>query len=119
MTVDEIMEMSLEQLQNKMLEVFAQEGVAMTYLTIEEQQIESANYFAEMTIKPGTKEFDQYMSWAEKSLKIEATQQHRLDSLDESHLRRARDKRNEARKGAVEYFIKNQKELKAQMKEEE
>lgn len=106
MNAEGIYELTLEELQEKMLAIYAQEGIANTFLAIEAQQNMLAKDFDDMVIKPGSKEFDQYMSWADKSLKIEATQQKRLEMLDDSNMRRARDLRNAARKGSTEEMVR-------------
>ena len=111
MTVDEIKGMSKQDMQDKLIEIYSKGASARAYLAIEDsidkisKQIDSIDI--NIDADKGDKVFERILSFSEKLLKIEEGQIKRLSNLDEGVLKEEREKRNAAKSGTLEQFVKS------------
>ena len=109
MTREEIMSLSKEALQEKVLAFYSNAESAQSYLAIQEQISKIAEQFDTIDININSdssdKAFERFLSFSEKLIKIEESQKKRLSMLDEEVLRLEKARRNAAKSGRLEQFV--------------
>ena len=109
MTREEIMSLSKEALQEKVLAFYSNAESASAYLSIQEKIQHISDTLADLDININSdssdKVFERFLSFSEKLTKIEESQRKRLSMLDEEVLRLEKARRNAAKSGRLEQFV--------------
>ena len=109
MTVEQIMELSKEALQEKVRAFYSNAESAQSYLAIQGQISAIAEQIDTIDINidsdASDKAFERFLNFSQKLNVIEKSQRERLSMLDEEVLRMEREKRNAAKSGRLEQFV--------------
>ena len=109
MTIDEIMELSKEALQEKVKAFYSNAESAQSYLAIQGQISAIAEQIDTIDININSdasdKAFERFLNFSQKLNVIEKSQRERLAMLDEEVLRMEKERRNSAKSGRLEQFV--------------